>query len=132
MKRTLILAVAAAVGMLVVSPATAHHAFSAEYDIAAPVTLTGTLAKLEWINPHSWVHVDVKNADGTVTTWAVETMAANSLLRAGMHRSDFKIGTAVVVSGYKAKSGKPVAAGRSLKTPDGRDFLLGSPETPNR
>jgi hypothetical protein len=106
----------------------AHHSFAAEFDINQPVTLTGVLTRMDWINPHGWVYVDVKDADGTVTSWAVETGAPSALQRRGFRRTDFPVGIEVHVTGYRAKSGKPVANGRSIKLPDGRDFFL-SPET---
>jgi hypothetical protein len=124
MKRILAAAIFAVMGTALAVPASAHHSFAAEFDAKAPITLRGTLTKLEWVNPHGWVHIDVKNPDGTVTSWAVETGGPNALLRRGVRQSDFKIGIEVVVEGYRAKSGKPVANGRTLKTADGRDYFL--------
>ncbi|MSO46443.1 MAG: hypothetical protein EXQ59_06735 [Acidobacteria bacterium] len=131
MKRTLIVTTFAAVVIFAAATAWAHHSFAAEFDAKAPITLKGTLTKLEWVNPHGWVHIDVKNPDGTVTSWAVETGGPNALLRRGVRQSDFKLGVEVVVEGYKAKSGKPVANGRTLKTADGRDYFLSASDAVN-
>ncbi len=129
MKHTTWIGIVAAVFLMAGQRATAHHSFAAEFDINQPITLTGVLTKMEWINPHGWVHVDVKNGDGTVTTWAVETGAPNALQRRGLRRTDFPLGVEVRVTGYRAKSGRPVANGRSIKLPDGRDFFFGSSGT---
>ena len=126
MKQKAWIGVVAAAVLLVGQRATAHHSFAAEFDINQPITITGVLTKMEWINPHGWVYVDVKNADGTVTTWAVETGAPNARQRRGLRRTDFPLGVEVKVSGYRSKSGKPVANGRTIKLPDGRDFFFGS------
>jgi Family of unknown function (DUF6152) len=108
------------------APASAHHAFATEYDIDKPIALQGTLTKLEWINPHGWVYIDVKDNTGEVTNWAIEFGGPNALLRRGLRKTDFPIGGVVEVKGYLAKSGKPVANGTSVKLPDGRDFFTGS------
>jgi hypothetical protein len=113
------------------APAPAHHSFSAEYDIDRPITITGVLSRIEWINPHSFIDVDVKAADGSVTTWVVEFGAPNTLLRRGVRKTDFPVGGEVTVKGYRAKSGKPVIAGTNVKLPDGRDFFAGSEGTGN-
>ena len=131
MKRTLVVTTFAAVVIFAAATAWAHHSFAAEFDAKAPITLKGTLTKLEWVNPHGWVYIDVKNPDGTVTSWSVETGGPNALLRRGVRQSDFKIGVEVVVEGYKAKSGKPVANGRTLKTADGRDYFLSASDAVN-
>jgi len=121
-------AVVAMVGWAVAS-VNAHHAFAAEFDAAKPVKLTGTLTKVEWTNPHGWVYLDVKGEDGKVVNWAVEFGGPSALLRRGVRLADFKIGSEVVIKGFLAKSGRPVANGTSVKLPDGRDFFTGSSGT---
>lgn len=118
--------------MVVALPALAHHSFAAEYDGSQPVTLKGTLTKVEWTNPHGWIYVDVRNDDGKVTSWAVEFGAPNALLRRGLRKSDFPAGVELVVKGYRAKSGMPTINGTSVKFPDGRNLFTGSsnPEAP--
>lgn len=107
----------------------AHHSFSAEYDIDKPVTLTGKLVKVEWINPHGWLHLEVKNKDGKAEQWAIETGGPNALLRRGIRKTDFPIGSELVVKGYRAKSGKLAINGVSIKLPDGRSLFAGSSGT---
>jgi hypothetical protein len=104
----------------------AHHSFAAEFDGSKPITLRGTLKGVEIINPHGWIHIEVKNPDGSVTEWAIEAGAANQLLKSGLRKSDFQIGTEVVVKGFLARNGKPIANGTSVTLSDGRDFFLGS------
>src|SRR5690606_23772158 len=114
---------AAAALLLGTVSASAHHAFSAEFDIDQPVELKGVVTRLEWTNPHSWLFVDVTNADGSVTPWAVEFGAPHALMRRrGLRKTDFPVGVEVVVKGYRAKSGKPVANASTVTFPDGRDF----------
>ena len=108
----------------------AHHSFSAEFDGNAPITLKGKLAKMEWVNPHGWLHIDVVQPDGKVVTWAVETGATNALMRRGLRQADFPLGSEVVVRGFKAKNGSPSANGSSVTFADGRNFFLGATEGP--
>lgn len=110
--------------------AQAHHAFSAEFDIAQPVELKGVVTKLEWTNPHSWLYVDVKDASGAVTTWAVEFGSPYGLLRKGLRKTDFPLGVEVAVHGYRARSGKPIANAANVTLADGRDFYTSAEDVP--
>jgi hypothetical protein len=114
------------------TPVYAHHSFAAEYDINQRLTITGTLTKFEWTNPHAWLRVDVKDASGKVVNWAVEFGAPNALYRRGFRKDDFPAGTVVVIDGYRARNGTPTINGRSVKLPDGRNFFAGSsaPDAP--
>jgi hypothetical protein len=107
-------------------PAFGHHSFSAEYDIDKPITIKGTLTKLDWVNPHGWIYIDVKGDDGKVTNWAVEFGAPNALLRRGLRKTDFPVGVEVTVKGYRAKSGAQNVNGTSVTLPDGRSLYTGS------
>jgi hypothetical protein len=106
------------------APASAHHSFAAEFDASKEVTLKGTLTKLEWVNPHGWLHMDVKGPDGKVESWAVEAGGATALMRAGVRRTDFQMGVELTVQGYLAKNGTRTVAGREVKTADGRNFFI--------
>jgi len=107
----------------------AHHAFSAEFDASKPIVLRGTVSKTEWINPHSWIHIDVKEPDGKVVTWAVECGAPNSLLRRGLNKLSIPPGTELVVDGFRAKDGSSTANARDITLPDGKKFFVGSSGT---
>lgn len=125
--RTVTLAVAMIAGGLFLArvPAFAHHAFAAEFDEAKPVTLKGTVTKWELINPHSWIHIDVKNANGTVTSWMIEGGSPNALFRNGFTKDSLPAGTEIVVEGYQAKDGANRAVGKDLTYTDGRRLFLG-------
>src|SRR5512132_2981831 len=107
-------------------PVLAHHSFAAEFDAKQPVKLRGTVTKMEWINPHAWIHVDVKKEDGTVDEWMVEAGTPNTLLRRGLTRDALKPGTEIIVDGYQSKDGSLRANGRDLTLPNGQTLFLGN------
>jgi hypothetical protein len=114
---------------LAVRPALAHHAFASEYDANKPIKFTGTVTKMEWVNPHAWIHVDVKKPDGTVEKWMIEAGTPNTLLRRGFTKASLLPGTEIVVDGYQSKDGSHRANGRDLTLPDGQTLFLGSSGT---
>ena len=109
--------------------APAHHAFAAEFDADRPVHLQGKVTKMEWINPHAWVHIDVEKEDGTVESWMIEGGTPNTLFRRGFSKKSLLPGTEIVVNGYQAKDGSLKANGRDLTFPDGRKLFMGSSGT---
>jgi uncharacterized protein DUF6152 len=111
------------------APLAAHHSFAAEFDAKAPVTLKGIVTQMDWVNPHSWIHLDVKNSDGTVTSWMIEGGTPNTLLRRGFTKNSLKAGTELTVEGYRAKDGTNRANGRDLILPGGQRLFLGSAGT---
>jgi len=115
--------------LLACASVSAHHAFAAEFDANSPVTLKGTVTKVEWTNPHMWLYIDVRGENGTVTTWAIEGGAPNALFRRGFRRDSFPVGIVVTVEGFRAKSGKAVANGRDVVYPDGAKLMMGSSGT---
>jgi hypothetical protein len=132
--RTTSVAALVALLILAVAPASAHHAFAAEFDAKKPIKLQGTVTKMEWINPHAWIHIDVKKTDGTVEEWMIEAGTPNTLLRRGLTRDSLKKGTEIVVDGYQSKDGSLRANGRDVTLPDGKTLFLGSsaPDAPDQ
>ncbi len=111
-------------------PALAHHAFGAEFDANAPVLLKGKIAKVEWINPHTWIHVEISKPDGAKEVWMVEGGSPNTLLRRGANKNTFPVGTDIVVDGYQARDhSEKRANARNVTFPDGRKLFLGSTGT---
>ncbi len=121
-----VVAGAAFVVAAAVVPVIAHHSFAAEFDAKKPVKLRGTVTKMEWINPHSWIHIDVKTPDGKVEQWMVEGGAPNALLRRCWNKNSLLPGTEILVEGFQAKDGALRANGRDITFPDGKKLFVGS------
>lgn len=129
MRITLVLVLAGMVVLAAVVPAAAHHAFASEFDARKPVKFTGTITKMEWINPHAWMHIDVKKPDGSVESWMIEAGSPNNLFRRGINKNTVKPGMVIVVDGYQARDGSRRANGRDVTLPEGRKLFLGSQGT---
>ena len=125
MKMVAAVRLALALVVTLVLPLAAHHSFSAEFDSTKQVTITGEVAMMEWVNPHSWLHIDVKKEDGTVERWKVEGGSPSVLFRLGWNRNSLPAGTKVTVVGFQAKDGSLRASSRDLRFPDGRRMDLG-------
>ena len=129
-RATILTALAGAAAMLAASvPVIAHHAFGAEFDPNRPVLLKGKVTKVEWVNPHAWIHLAVTKPDGTTEEWMVEGGTPNTLLRRGINRDSLTVGTEIIVDGYQSKDRSNRANGRDVTFPDGRKLFMGSSGT---
>ena len=129
MRASILIGCLLVVGLLGMGAVEAHHAFSAEFDANMPVTLTGTVTKMEWVNPHAWIHVAVEKEDGTTEAWMVEGGAPNALLRRGFDKNSLPPGIKIFVEGYQAKDGAMRANGRDITFEDGSKLFVGSSGT---
>ena len=128
-KWCVVVAGVALLAALTAKPVLAHHAFNAEFDAKRPVKFKGTVTKMAWVNPHAWIYVDVKKADGSVEEWMVEAGTPNTLLRRGLTRQSLPVGTEITVDGYQSKDGSLRANGRDLTLPNGQTLFIGSSGT---
>jgi hypothetical protein len=132
MRTRLTVGIAVLGSLLAAIPVFAHHAFQAEFDDKKPVHLVGKVTKMEWINPHAWIHIDVTEADGKVTSWMIECGSPNIILRRGFTKESLEFGTVLTVDGYQAKNGSNRANGSSVTFRDGRRLFVGgsNPDIP--
>jgi hypothetical protein len=121
-----------AVMLFATTTAFSHHSFAAEYDAGKPITIKGTITKIDLVNPHSWLYIDVKESDGKVVNWAIEMGSPNNLIRRGVTKNSVPVGTEVTVDGYRAKDGSATVNGTTIKMPDGKRLFAGSsaPDAP--
>ena len=126
MRKTFAIVITAAAILVATVPVWAHHAFAAEFDASKPIKFRGTVTKMEWINPHAWIHIDVKGDDGKVTSWMIEAAAPNALLRRGWTKASLPAGTEILVEGYQAKDGTNRGNGSIITFTDGRKLFVGS------
>jgi hypothetical protein len=124
MRKIIAIAIAGAGLLLAAAPIWAHHAFAQEFDEKKPIKLKGTVTRWELINPHSWIHLNVKNADGTTTEWMIEGGSPNNLFRLGFTRDSLPPGTVIVIDGYQAKDGSNRGVGKDLTFEDGKRLFL--------
>jgi hypothetical protein len=132
MRRTISVGIAVLGLLLAAAPAPAHHAFAAEFNADKPIALRGVVTVMEWVNPHSWIHVDVKGEDGTVVNWMIEGGSPNALLRLGFTKNALLPGMEIVIDGYQAKDGANRGVGRFLTFADGRKLFLSETQTDGR
>jgi hypothetical protein len=126
MRHTPIAILAAFALCVTATAALAHHSFSAEFDVNKPIKLEGTVKRVQWINPHTWIYIDVRKPDGTTEEWGIEAGTPNTLFRMGVTREALPVGAMIVVDGYEARDGAKRANGRNMTLADGRKLFMGS------